>query len=84
MINESVAKAQDTINQRVDEKIDTLKEISDRLNTMVEDAQYWDVLTANMTYDQKMAYIKLAQAEAQRQGRTLRVSDNIRREKPNR
>jgi hypothetical protein len=84
MINDSVAKAQETINQRVDEKIDTLKDVSDRLNTMVEDAQYWDVLTANMTYDQKMAYIKLAQAEAQRQGRTLKVSNNRRQEKPKR
>jgi hypothetical protein len=74
MINESVSKAQETINQRVDEKIDTLKELSDKLNTMVDDAQYWDALTANMSYDQKMAYIKLAQEQAQRQGRTLRVS----------
>jgi uncharacterized protein YunC (DUF1805 family) len=80
MIDESVAGAQDIINQRVDEKIDTLKEISDRLNTMVDDAQYWDALTANMTYEQKLAYIQAAQEQAKRQGRTLRVSNGGRQE----
>jgi Fe2+ transport system protein B len=84
MINESVAKAQETINQRVDEKIDTLKEISEKMNRMVDDAQYWDALTANMNYDQKMAYIQLAQEQAKRQGRTLRVSNDNRQEKPKR
>jgi len=81
MINESVAKAQETINQRVDEKLDSLKEISERMNRMVDDAQYWDALTANMSYDQKMAYIKLAQEQAKRQGRTLRVSNSQERPK---
>lgn len=80
MINESVAKAQETVNQRVDEKLDTLKEISEKMNRMVDDAQYWDMLTANMDYDQKMAYIKLAQEQAKRQGRTLRVSNGGRQE----
>lgn len=75
MINESVAKAQETINQRVDEKLDALKEISEKMNRMVDDAQYWDMLTANMDYNQKMAYIKLAQERARREGRTLRVSN---------
>ncbi len=84
MINESVAKAGETINQRVDEKIDTLKEISERMDRMVDDAQYWDMLTAHMSYDQKMAYIKLAQEQAKRQGRTLRVSNNSQQEKPKR
>lgn len=74
MISESVAKAQDTINQRVDEKIDSLKEIFEKMDRLVDDAQYWDALTANMSYDRKMAYIKLAQEQAKRQGRTLRVS----------
>ncbi|HEX9918181.1 MAG TPA: hypothetical protein VGA87_03385 [Pyrinomonadaceae bacterium] len=74
MINESVAKAQETINQRVDEKLDALKDISERMDGIVDDAQYWDMLTANMDYDQKMTYIRLAQEQAKRQGRTLRVS----------
>jgi ElaB/YqjD/DUF883 family membrane-anchored ribosome-binding protein len=82
MVSESVARAQETINQRVDEKIDTLKEVSDRINTMVVDAQYWDVLTANMSHDQKMAYVKLAQEQAKRQGRTLKVSNNGQQERP--
>ena len=81
MINESVAKAQETINQRVDEKLDALKDISERMDRMVDDAQYWDMLTANMNYDQKMAYIKLAQEQAKRQGRTLRVSNKQERPK---
>jgi hypothetical protein len=51
---------------------------------MVDDAQYWDALTANMNYDQKMAYIQLAQEQAKRQGRTLRVSNDNRQEKPKR
>lgn len=84
MISESVAKAQEIINQRVDEKIDALKDISERMDRMVDDAQYWDMLTANMNYDQKMAYIKLAQIEAKRQGRTLRVSNNSQQEPPKR
>lgn len=81
MINESVAKAQETVNQRVDEKLDSLKEISEKMNRMVDDAQYWDMLTANMDYNQKMAYIKLAQEQAKRQGRTLRVSNGQERPK---
>jgi len=47
---------------------------------MVEDAQYWDALTANMTYEQKLAYIQAAQEQAKRQGRTLRVSNGSRQE----
>jgi hypothetical protein len=76
MIGESVSKAQEAINQRVDEKLDAIKDISQRMNKLVDDAQYWDVLTANMTYEQKMAYIKLAQEQAKRQGRTLRASND--------
>lgn len=60
----------------MDEKLDALKEISEKMNGMVDDAQYWDMLTANMDYDQKMAYIKLAQEQAKRHGRTLRVSNS--------
>ena len=81
MIEQSVARAQDAINQRVDEKLDSLKDISERMDSLVDDAQYWDMLTAHMSYDQKMAYIKLAQEQAQRQGRTLKVSGKQEQQK---
>lgn len=72
MISESVAKAEEAINQRIDPKIEALEKLERSLGMTFDDAQMWDALTANMSYDEKLAYIKKAQAEIQRRGQTLR------------
>lgn len=72
MITESVTKAQDAINERIDPKIEELQKLEHSLSMTFDDAQMWDALTANMTYEEKLAYIKKAQAEIQRRGQTMR------------
>lgn len=72
MISESVATAQEAINQRIDPKIEELGKLERTLGMTFDDAQMWDALTAHMSYEEKLAYIKKAQAEIQRQGQTLR------------
>ena len=72
MIAESVAKAEEAINQRIDPKIEALEKLEHSIEMTFDDAQMWDVLTENMSYDEKLAYIKKAQAELQRRGQTLR------------
>lgn len=72
MIAESVMKAQDAINERIDPKIEELQKLEHSLSLTFDEAQMWDALTANMTYEEKLAYIKKAQAEIQRRGQTMR------------
>jgi hypothetical protein len=72
MIAESVAKAQEAINQRIDPKIEALEKLERSLGLTFDDAQMWDALTANMSYEEKLVYIRKAQAEIQRRGQTLR------------
>lgn len=72
MISESVIKAEEAINQRIDPKIEALEKLERSIGVTFDDAQMWDALTANMSYEEKLAYIKKAQAETQRRGQTLR------------
>lgn len=76
-----IDNAVDSAMQKVEERMQRIDEQAKTLGLTFEEAQYWEALTSNMNYDQKMAYIKQAQAEAQRQGRKLGLPKSMQRER---
>jgi hypothetical protein len=76
-----VDDAVDSAAQKVEERMQRIEEQTKSLSTTFEYAQYWEALTDNMSYDQKMAYIKLAQQQAQRQGRKLGLPKSMQEDK---
>jgi vacuolar-type H+-ATPase subunit I/STV1 len=76
-----INNAVDSAMQKVEERMQRIDEQTKTLGLTFEEAQYWETLTANMNYDQKMAYIKAAQEEAQRHGRKLDLPKAMQQEK---
>jgi hypothetical protein len=68
-----VESAVDSISQKMEERMQRIDEQTKSLNNTFEEAQYWEALTNNMDYEQKMNYIKLAQQQAQKMGRKLEL-----------
>jgi ElaB/YqjD/DUF883 family membrane-anchored ribosome-binding protein len=71
----------EVITQNVEERMTRIDEQTKSLNDTFQEARYWEELTNNMSFDQKMAYIKLAQEQAQRQGHRLELPRAMREEK---
>lgn len=69
MVDEAIASAMQT----VEAKVQQISEQTKSLDMTFQDAQMWDALTDHMSYEQKMAYIKQAQQQAQQQGRKLNL-----------
>jgi hypothetical protein len=67
LIDNSVA----ALTENVEERMKRIDEQIKSLSTTFEDAQYWEALTGNLTYDQKMALIKQAQQQAQQQAQRM-------------
>lgn len=66
-----------SVAQKMEERMQRIDEQTKSLNDTFEQAQYWEALTNNMNYEQKMAYIKLAQQQAQKMGRKLELPKSM-------
>jgi hypothetical protein len=78
---ELIDTAVDSAMQKVGERMQRIDEQTKTLGLTFEEAQYWEALTGNMNYEQKMAYIKAAQDEAQCHGRKLNLPKAMQQEK---
>jgi predicted nucleic acid-binding Zn-ribbon protein len=72
-----VDAAVDSATAKVEERMQRIEEQTKSLSNTFEEAQYWESLTNNMSYDRKMEYIKQAQQLAQQQGRKLSLPKSM-------
>ena len=73
MISEAVGAS----TALVEEKVARLEEQTKGLNQTFEEAQLWQALTNNMTFEQKMAFVKQAQQKIQTERRARGMPENV-------